>query len=1005
MLHELAPATQKSDPAMDNKSQRPPVLMPVLTSMPTLLPTTGAERVVTAPTNVRATSISQYVTPRMRLTATEVGRSQGLKSGQVHTIVEGADGRIWMSGPCGLSCYDGSRIVCFDQSNGLTSQGLRGLGVDAEGRVWVGSDAGLDVVERDGTIRALSARPDWRFGPARRIAFAEDGTVLVATPRGLIGGSRGQESAQSFAPVEHAELGNDVIVDLAVDCAGRLLAIGARSGVWVFRGGNWAEISRVLYANVGTPTRVAMGEAGQLFIGGSEGLVCVTIESDLLNIPCELIFSGAVGAICVARDDVWVASSTQIKRLREQSEGWSIDAETNVAASVNDLFRDSAGNIWCATDAGGAAKITVMRDAIVQPDLGETGQIFSVRPGREGTLLIGAEHAVFRAKPGVTDEYKLIKHVPDARVWDVLEQQDGTLWLATHNAGLLRVEPSGQTTRVGEHHPVLNAAGRTLAWFDGRLYVGTLRGLAIVSGNEVEEICEVDGASLGYVYTLHVDRQGLWIGTLGSGLWHYVEKSGLTRVSGEGLTTTGNSYSVAKNEHGEIVVLQDNRLVQVSRDQPSKIITTCDEPVVGWTAQFLSADTLAVGTSDGLVEFNIRDGKRGRQIRCGGIGLAGWEFTSSRALAIDYRNRLWCALNSGLTLVELIGIDAGIGVPQVNLLDAHWEHVSPTQTGAHYVAPVGNWRATFRCFSAWLVDETDVTYRHKLIGFEESWSPLKREAEFTFNSLPRGTYLLEVQAYSPLAGFGAVRQVASIEVTAPWWSIVGLDRATDAFASIKGLFSNRARNERLLTVNQELAQAVQERTRQVANANLALHEANLKLADLLRTDSLTEIANRRSFDETITREWKRAVRDDMPLSIVMVDIDYFKPYNDRYGHLRGDACLRLVAQCLNRSVREGIDMCARYGGEEFVLVLPNTPLENARKMAERLCVAVAAMRVEHADSPQTGFVAISAGVAALEPHVRESVAELMAAADASLYTAKRRGRNQVGPPTAREGVV
>jgi diguanylate cyclase (GGDEF)-like protein len=1006
---------------MDSKSQRPPALLPPLAS----------ERATAPPSNVLVTSLSQYVTPRSRLAAAEVGRNQGLKSGQVHTVVEGADGRLWMSGPCGLSCYDGSRIVCFDQSHGLTSQGLRGLGTDADGRIWVGFDGGLDVVETDGTIRAVSAQPDWRFGPAKQIAFADDGAIYIATSRGLIRGSHPQARECHFAPAEHAELGNDVIVDLAVDYAGRMAVVGARCGVWVFRGGSgsgggngndnstkggiWTEISRVLYAKVGTILCVAMGDMGQLFIGGSEGLVCATIESDLLNTPCELIYEGVVNAICVSRSDVWMASSKHVKRLRSHSDAgsqetsWTIDAEFDAAASVNDLRCDSVGNIWCATDAAGVAKITVMRDAIVQPDLGETGQIFSVRPGREGTLLIGAEHAVFRAKPGVSDEFKRVKHVADARVWDVLEQLDGTLWLATHTQGLLRVESGGQTTRVGEHHPVLNAAGRTLAWFDGHLWVGTLRGLAVVTGTEtgqeIEEICEADGASLGYVYTLLIDRQNLWIGTLGNGLWHYTKETGLKRIVGEGLSNTGNSYSVAKNERGELVVLQDNRIVNVSQDAPPKLIATCDEPVSGWTAQFISADVLAVGTSDGLVEFNIRDGKRGRQIRCGGIGFAGWEFTSSRALVIDYRNRLWCALNSGLTIVELNGIDVGIGVPQVNLLDARWERATPKQNGAHYVIPVGNWRATFRCFSAWLVDETDVTYRHKLIGFEESWSPLKREAEFSFNALPHGTYLLEVQAHSPLAGFGAVRQVASIEVTAPWWSAAGLDRAVDAVASVKSLFSNRARNERLLTVNQELAQAVQARTREVANANLALHEVNLKLADLLRTDSLTEIPNRRSFDETMTREWKRAVRDDMPLSILMVDIDYFKPYNDRYGHQRGDACLRLVAQCLARSVREGIDTCARYGGEEFVLVLPNTPLQNARKMSERLCAVVAAMRIEHADSPQTGVITISVGVAALEPHARESVAELIAAADASLYAAKRRGRNQVGPPVTHEGIV
>ena len=953
---------------------------------------------ITSATNSRFIP-SEYVKPRLKLAATQVGRSEGLKSGQVHTLVESTDGRIWMSGPCGLSCYDGLRVVSFDQASGLTILGLRGLGMDAEGRIWVGSDAGLDVVERDGSIRCVSTRPAWRFGPAERIVFTPDSKVYIATPGGLVVSVDGR----SFAPVEYAESTSDVILDLAVDFSGRLIVLGVRSGVSILDNDVWSVVSPLQYQLTGTLTRVATGAAGELFIGGTSGIVCVTTESQLLAVPRPLLYSGSVNAICVSRGDVWVATSAHVSCLRECESGWSINAELATSASINDLVVDRLGNVWCATDAAGAFKISLMRDAVAQPDLGDTGPIFSIRPGRDNTLLVGTEHALFRAKPGVMDEFMLVKHAVDARIWDVLEETDGTLWLATHNAGLLKIEPNGHTTLIGALHPVLSAPARTLAWFDNALWVGTLRGLVIIRGDEIEELCEVGGVSLGYVYTLFNDRDGLWIGTLGNGLWHYAGGSkpqgALKRVSGDGLSATGNSYTIAKNEHDELIALQDNRIVRVSLDAASVIVATCDEAVAGWSAQFLSADILAVGSSDGIIEFNIRDGQRGRQIRCGGIGRAGWEFTTSRALIADYRHRLWCALNSGLTLVDLGRIDKTISAPLVTLLDTHWEHATPVQNGARYTVAAGNWRVTFRGFAAWLVDETDVTYRHKLVGFEESFSPLKQDAEFVFNSLPPGNYLLEVQAYSPLTGFGLVRQLASIEVTSPWWSTLGLGYVADALRSVKRLFSNRARNERLLAVNQQLAEAVEVRTREVANANLALNDANLKLANLLRTDALTEIANRRAFDETVAREWKRAVRDNRPLTILMVDIDYFKAFNDRYGHLHGDACLRLVAQCLARTGREGIDTCARFGGEEFALVLPNTTPDSGQKIAARLCESVMSMRIEHVGAQKTGVITVSVGVATMMPSSVESIAELLARADASLYAAKRSGRNRVGPIT------
>ena len=750
---------------------------------PMLLPASHLLASSISPSTARATSSrvtqDEYAEPRVKLTATQVGRNQGLKSGQVHSLVESIDGRIWMSGPCGLSCYDGSRVTSFDQSHGLTIQGLRGLGVDADGRIWVGSDAGLDVVERDGSIGCVSTRPAWRFGPAERIVFTADGKMYIATPCGLVASIDGR----SFAPVEHADLASDVILDLAVDVSGRLIVVGVRSGVSVLENGAWSVVSPLQYRQAGTLTRVATGPAGELFIGGTSGVVCVTTESQLLAIPCPLLYLGSVNAICASRGDLWVATSANVRCLRECGSAWSIKAELATAASVNDLVVDRLGNVWCATDAAGACKISLMRDAVAQPDLGDTGQIFSIRPGRDGTLLVGTEHALFRAKPGEIDEFMLVRRVVDARVWDVLEETDGTLWLATHNAGLLKIEPNGDTKQIGEHHPVLNAPARTLAWFDNALWVGTLRGLVIIRGDVIEELCEVSGVSLGYVYTLFDDRDGLWIGTLGNGLWYYAGNSkpqgglpgGLIRVSGDGLSPTGNSYAIAKNADDELVALQDNRVVRVFPDAAPGIVATCEEAVAGWSAQFLSADILAVGSSDGMIEFNIRDGQRGRQIRCGGIGRAGWEFTTSRALIADYRNRLWCALNSGLTLVDLAQIDKTISAPRVTLLDTRWEHATPVQNGAHYITAAGNWRVTFRGFAAWLVDETDVTYRHKLVGFEESFSPLKQDAEFIFSSLPPGNYLLEVQAYSPLTGFGQVRQLASIEVLLPGgprWGLV-----------------------------------------------------------------------------------------------------------------------------------------------------------------------------------------------------------------------------------------
>lgn len=172
--------------------------------------------------------------------------------------------------------------------------------------------------------------------------------------------------------------------------------------------------------------------------------------------------------------------------------------------------------------------------------------------------------------------------------------------------------------------------------------------------------------------------------------------------------------------------------------------------------------------------------------------------------------------------------------------------------------------------------------------------------------------------------------------------------------------------------------------------------ANETLERLANVDGLTGLANRRQFDATLATEWRRAHRDGRPLSVVMLDVDHFKQFNDRYGHQEGDRCLRLIGQCLRgRAGRPG-DLAARYGGEEFVMVLPSTDLAGATYLANEMRLAVRALAISHTTSPHA-IVTISLGVATAVPQVGETADFLVAQADAALYRAKNAGRDQVCP--------
>ena len=174
-----------------------------------------------------------------------------------------------------------------------------------------------------------------------------------------------------------------------------------------------------------------------------------------------------------------------------------------------------------------------------------------------------------------------------------------------------------------------------------------------------------------------------------------------------------------------------------------------------------------------------------------------------------------------------------------------------------------------------------------------------------------------------------------------------------------------------------------------------LIEKNEELKKLSIRDGLTEISNRRYFDQHFAREWKRAIRDKKLISLIMIDIDFFKLFNDTYGHLAGDNCLIQVANTLNDLVNRPADLFARYGGEEFVAILPGTDKDGTLLLAEEMRKAVEALKIKHTSSAISEYVTISLGVGTIFPDNKSSSNALINLADKILYKVKQSGRNMV----------
>ena len=201
------------------------------------------------------------------------------------------------------------------------------------------------------------------------------------------------------------------------------------------------------------------------------------------------------------------------------------------------------------------------------------------------------------------------------------------------------------------------------------------------------------------------------------------------------------------------------------------------------------------------------------------------------------------------------------------------------------------------------------------------------------------------------------------------------------------------RTQELEIKNRQLEQEIQERK----IIEKTLQEVNQKLERLVNVDGLTGVSNRRHFDEYLAREWRRLKREQKPLSLILCDIDHFKLYNDSYGHLQGDDCLRQIAQTIAQVINRPADLVARYGGEEFAIILPNIDLAGAHKVAKKIQHTIRELKLVHNRSLTSQFVTISIGISSQIPHQDQPLEDLIRTTDRALYDAKAQGRDRVAP--------
>jgi diguanylate cyclase (GGDEF)-like protein len=944
-----------------------------------------------------------------------LNRKHGLPSGQVHAACQDQGGLLWLAGPSGLTCWDGARARVLSKPDGLRTQGLRSVACAPSGELWIGSDLGVDVLDQTrpegDQIRHLSPQ-GWPHGWVSHIVFDDLGGAWLGCARGLLywtpgGGFVRQEGLELDGPGSDGQssdgphsngpgLGDSMISALILDLAGRVWVAGPRVGLLRRQDGQFRAPEQQGWQRAGVITCLGVAARGHVLIGGTAGLVVTDSQGAQVG-GTERWHAGPITALLCTGEELWVGSGAGLQRRRQEAQTWVHSADLLPGVAVNALLNDSQGNLWVATDHAGVARLSGLRASMTQYQPG--GSVLSARQGPAGEVWLGGTHGSFSLdlQSGAAHPMPGLEHL---QVWDLLDHA-GTVWAATQQ-GLYR-KVGGRFEHVAPQRAELAQPCRALLARPGALWLGTIHGLYVLSTADPEAAPREllgGGSSLGYVYTLETDTEGrALVGTLGRGLWrsyglgHSDGGPGslgeqLEQLSSGPLVAGGHVYAVAPHPSGQLAVLQDHQTLLLGPEGEARVLDTSAEGVAGWSARWVE-DHLWVGGAAGLREY-APDGQLSSEVQAW-IGPEAWEFTTSRSLLPLPGGRLLCGLNSGAVLLDPRKLRHLPVLPPLRCTGLRWSGGAPgtqaSREGAALLSiATGNWSLEVDLACPWFLEDDDLRFRHRLLGFERDWSAWSAATTLHFTSLPPGEYSLEVQATSLLRGAGEVARLLTLQV-----------RAASAGTRLGRLWSDliSARSNRsLLAQNLLLEQRVRERTLSAERANARLLELNEELLALSSTDALTGLPNRRAFDEALRQELRRAARQNTPLSVALLDIDEFKSYNDVLGHVQGDACLRQVAQIMQAAVRLGLDTVARYGGEEFVMVLPGTDTAGAVRAVERLRSALALAAIPHPGSSVARHVTLSAGVASSgsgTPHGPETMLER---ADRALYRAKHQGRNQ-----------
>ncbi len=968
-----------------------------------------------------------------------------LPQATVAAVLQTRDGYIWAGTFEGLVRFDGVAFTTFDlpTASGSSARGAMALYEDREGALWIGTNGGGLVRYQGGTFTHFATAG---IGDGFTFAFQEDrdGTLWVGTSRGLA--RRDGAGFTLVDPLDAAHGGPAIRVRaLAADREG-VLWVATQAGLLKGRDGRFERVPGLPSDDV---RAVAFDGAGVVYVGTEgDGLSLVSGDRVRTLTTRDGLAGDAVRTLLVDREGaVWAGTEgggisrlwrgeltsldaahglpgDLIRSIAQDHEG-SIWIGTNggglgvlrdqkfttygpehglAQPNVRVVLEDRAGTIWAGTDGGGLVALRPARGAQNPSSPGAGVRVYTTRDGlpddyvrallegRDGTLWVGTKAGgVSRLRDGRVVPLDLHGRLGATAVAALEEARDGAIWIGTSEVGLFRMRLAASGAAEVERVVLPPRAGDVKALLessDGTLWVGTTSGVCKVTGNRVElldgDTAVAGGHSAGgtlagdnpaetslagiQAFSFLEDPDGsLWIGT----------DRGLLRLHGGRAALVGRRMGLPDDVVFRILDDGAGNLWLTSNHGVSRVSRASLLRVEQGNAETL--DTTSYARGDGL-----------RSHQCNGASQpAGWRARDGRLLI---------PTNRGLSIIDPARLTVNVKPPPVaieRLVVDGQDQPSARVAGGDLALPAGVERFELHYTALSFLAPERVRFRYKLEGYDRDWVDAGSRRVAYYTRTGPGEFRFRVQASNNDGVWNETGARLAFSIAPQLWEtrwFVGL--VALALAAL-GFGLSRARVRRLTRRARELEAVVDERTRQ-------LQTANQRLEDLSFLDPLTGIANRRRFDEVLVTEWRRAARSGTPLSVLVMDVDFFKQYNDALGHPAGDACLAQLAKVLAEHVNRPGDLAARLGGEEFAFIAA-TDGNGAESLADRLRRHVVQLGLPHPSSSVERVVTISVGVATTAPGFGGIPTTLVEAADRALYAAKKGGRNRVerfDPPTA-----